>query len=443
MRKRNATGNQGNNRNVKVARIGGDDNNNKTGSQMDASDIMMQPGSHNTSASSRFGPRSLNNANTSDGCTQKGLQSGTRCNIGQQEWGTHTGTYDPPTNIDYQGRYRLEIDSRADTMCCGKGFVPVRDMDSICDVHGFHPSMAAIENVSIRTCATAFDHEQGKTLILVFGQALWFGDDLVQSLACPGQIRAFNHLLCLNPKQYTDGKSLHGIHVEDDDVTLHFRMHGCISYLPIRTPTKEELDECRWIYLTSEEHWNPYDEHFANAEEAMMKKTTRTKYSYEHVSYDSGGRAVFATSSKEHRSNISPEMLSWRWGTSVDIARCTLRVTTQRGIRNLESPLSRQFRTRQTHLRYNHLRTDVDSDTLFSETKSARGYTCGQLFVTSHDFAEFHPMRTKGDAPYKLDLFCKTYGLPQVLITDNEQSGLTISVETEDNRTTFRMAEPS
>ena len=50
MRKRNSTGNQGNSRNVKVARIGGDDNDNETGSQMDASDITMQPGSNNTSA---------------------------------------------------------------------------------------------------------------------------------------------------------------------------------------------------------------------------------------------------------------------------------------------------------------------------------------------------------------------------------------------------------
>jgi hypothetical protein len=28
-------------------------------------------------------------------------------------------------------------------------------------------------------------------------------------------------------------------------------------------------------------------------------------------------------------------------------------------------------------------------------------------------------MRSKSDAPYKLDLFCKTHGLPRMLITDN------------------------
>jgi len=84
-------------------------------------------------------------------------------------------------------------------------------MDRVCDVYGFHPSMPAIQNVPIRSCATAYEHESGETLILVFGQALWFGDELEQSLACPGQIRAFNKVLCLSPKQFTEGRSLHGI----------------------------------------------------------------------------------------------------------------------------------------------------------------------------------------------------------------------------------------
>jgi hypothetical protein len=46
-------------------------------------------------------------------------------------------------------------------------------------------------------------------------------------------------------------------------------------------------------------------------------------------------------------------------------------------------------------------------------------FECAQVFVTDQDFAEIYPMRLKADAPHKLDLFCKTYGLPQVLITDN------------------------
>jgi hypothetical protein len=44
---------------------------------------------------------------------------------------------------------------------------------------------------------------------------------------------------------------------------------------------------------------------------------------------------------------------------------------------------------------------------------------CAQLFLTSQDFAEVYPMTTKADAPFKLDEFCKSFGLPRVLITGN------------------------
>jgi hypothetical protein len=97
------------------------------------------------SASAHFGQRSLNNKN-------------------QEQSGIET------TN---QGRFRLEIDSRADTMCCGKVSMPIGKLDKVCDVYGFHPSMSAIKNVPIQTCATAFEHEDGETITLVFGQAPW------------------------------------------------------------------------------------------------------------------------------------------------------------------------------------------------------------------------------------------------------------------------------
>jgi hypothetical protein len=71
---------------------------------------------------------------------------------------------------------------------------------------------------------------------------------------------------------------------------------------------------------------------------------------------------------------------------------------TQRGMRNLLSPLSRRFQMRQAHMKYRHLNTDVYSDIFFSQTKSAHGYTCGQLFVTNQEFSDVYPMSTKADA---------------------------------------------
>lgn len=76
---------------------------------------------------------------------------------------------------------------------------------------------------------------------------------------------------------------------------------------------------------------------------------------------------VGATSSNEHRSNVSSETLARRWGTSLDVTTKTLEVTTKIGIRNLASPLSTGFRTWQAQFRYSNLRTDVFFDALFRQ----------------------------------------------------------------------------
>jgi hypothetical protein len=165
----------------------------------------------------------------------------------------------------------------------------------------------------------------------------------------------------------------------------------------IKAMKKHEINRCHHITLTSEELWSPYSESFTVSENSYLPPHHRTSN---------------ATSSREHRSSVPAEILAPRWGTSLDIATRTLTVTTHHGIQNILSPLTRRFRTRQAQLRYPHLRTDVYSDTLFSDTKLSRGFTCGQLFVTDQDYADVFPMRSKSEAPYKLDMVCKTHGLP-------------------------------
>jgi hypothetical protein len=64
------------------------------------------------SASAHFGQRSLNNKNQK----QSSMETYNRCTV------SHTKS-ETKNKLDYQGRFRLEIDSRADTMCCGKGFI--------------------------------------------------------------------------------------------------------------------------------------------------------------------------------------------------------------------------------------------------------------------------------------------------------------------------------
>ena len=45
------------------------------------------------------------------------------------------------------------------------------------------------------------------------------------------------------PKQFIDGKSLHGIYSHDDVVEIPFNLKGSISYFSRRLPTTREKNE--------------------------------------------------------------------------------------------------------------------------------------------------------------------------------------------------------
>jgi hypothetical protein len=124
-----------------------------------------------------------------------------------------------------------------------------------------------------------------------------------------------NGLIC-EPmaKQFTQDKSLHGIYDDRTGVTLPFQLHGCISYLPIRLPTEEELNNCKQIELTSDCEWNQYSKHFIDLEQ------TFTPIVYDYTNTIEGGviSQVGATSSKEHRSSVDAPTLACCWGTSLN-----------------------------------------------------------------------------------------------------------------------------
>jgi hypothetical protein len=62
------------------------------------------------------------------------------------------------------------------------------EVDMVCDVAGFQPTMDSIKDVPMRTCACAYEKANGETLKLAFGQALWFREDMEHSLLSPNQV---------------------------------------------------------------------------------------------------------------------------------------------------------------------------------------------------------------------------------------------------------------
>lgn len=128
---------------------------------------------------------------------------------------------------------------------------------------------------------------------------------------------------------------------------------------------------------------------------------------------------VFALSTNERRSVITPEILSQRWGIGLQTAKQTLKVTTQSGIRNVLAPSERKLRFRTNHMRFPTLRGRFYTDSMFSNTKSKRQHTGGQVFTDGAGYDRFIPFNSKADCPDCLMSFIQMDGIPKELVSDN------------------------
>ncbi len=351
---------------------------------------------------------------------------------------------------------RAELDSHADTCCAGSSTRVIEFSGKSCHVSAFSPEYDAIPDVPIVKAATAYDNPlTGETFILIFEQALYFGDKLENTLLCPNQLRAHGVVvddvpIHLSPNPAT---ATHSIYFPEEDVCLPLLMKGCISYLPTRYPSDKELNDCLWIAATSNLEWDPHSSEFSNQEELALAAATATHDTRSDcsiaalqtclissvlaavspslvddtlledlertVQVHAEERAAAALHSKSCQATISKEDLARKWGLGLATAARTLDVTTQKGIRNAVHPLHRRYRTNQQQLRYNQLSSRFYSDTMFSKTKSVRGYTMGQVFVNDLEFTRFIPMKSKADAGDALNEFVQDVGAPSALHTDD------------------------
>ena len=89
----------------------------------------------------------------------------------------------------------------------------------------------SLSDIPICTAATAVDLDSGETIILEFGQGLWFGERMEHSLINPNQCRSFGIRVCDDP---TDGNRKLGMELSDDYV--------CLLYT---SPSPRDVEESR------------------------------------------------------------------------------------------------------------------------------------------------------------------------------------------------------
>lgn len=224
-------------------------------------------------------------------------------------------------------------------------------------------------------------------------------------------------------------------------------------------PTRAELQEQVGHYLRltpNTPSWNPHDEIFKQQEFAMLdykgyvkqqqeKKNILDQVSTvetEHRVKDHFISSVTTLGTEEHfaldedetqsvcgvksgrKNGISADTLAQRLNIPIELAKRTLRVTTQLATRSTEHPsLNRQFHLNDRMLQYVHLLCDTFMDTMFSSKasgKSIRGYTCAQVFATEFGHVFVIPMATKQGKEIALAIkrYFKEIGVPMHMICD-------------------------
>ena len=162
-----------------------------------------------------------------------------------------------------------ELDSHADTVCAGKEFVMFEKPDRYVDVHPYSEEYQPIKDIPITTAATVWTSEIGDSYLLLFHEALFFGDRLDKSLICTNQLRAHGLIVEDVPRQF-DRRSTHSIRIPaHEDLMIPLELNGIMSCFATHAPSPDELENLPRVTMTSSAPWKPHSESFADAEENL------------------------------------------------------------------------------------------------------------------------------------------------------------------------------
>jgi len=359
-----------------------------------------------------------------------------------------TEAFDAETSFAVDTVARCELDTRADTICCGMNFRPLAFTGQLCEVRGFHDSLQPMKDIPVARCATAYTHPAtGTTYILVFNEALYFGKSMDHSLINPNQVRSFGIPVSDNP--FDTGRPFG---IDHEDLFVSFRTEGSTVCFDTRVPSDDELESCKFVKLTDgDTEWNPHEvdmssnrhaggydsvKHLAavsvSADQRSYGETdavlnsismglaphTATTIAIESVNVETSHYVASASSTTQH-SSVTPERVSRLFGVGLNKAKDLLRVTTQRGVRTAVHPITRRYRVDHLDLHTNRLQGQWFCDWMVSSVKSLSQNT-GAFVFTNGRYTEVYPKEshTHTSAAEALDEFIQDVGIPVNLRTD-------------------------
>jgi hypothetical protein len=108
------------------------------------------------------------------------------------------------------------------------------------------------------------------------------------------------------------------------------------------------------------------DDQFATA----LTKNVKVRYS-----------SIHSTTTGSKQSKLTAPELARKWNIGLEAAERTLKVTTQRGVRNVTCQnLTKRYPTNDRHFRYQRLNTTLFTDTLIANSPSTRGNKYAQVY---------------------------------------------------------------
>lgn len=200
----------------------------------------------------------------------------------------------------------------------------------------------------------------------------------------------------------------HSLYFEEHDLRLPLQIYGIISYLPVPSPTEEDLMNPQVeLELTPDvQDWNPHDQVYQDQEDSMLtfnenlKEVPRRRFIIsslinraldpvsicDDVNELCTHKVYTIKTASGTLSTIKPEELASLWNVGLETARRTLRDTTRLCPRSNDTiTLNRRYTYNDRMLRYKHLPINVFTDTMFASKraeKSYRNYTCVQVYAS-------------------------------------------------------------
>ena len=183
-----------------------------------------------------------------------------------------------------------EADTNADTCCLGSGFIPIAFTNRTADVYPYDSSYHPVTNVPIVSGATAYDHSDGNTYVMVFHEALYYGKKLSHSLMNPNQLRHNGLDFWDNP--YDDMHDLSIVTL--DDTIIPMKYNGTKLSFCTRVPTQDELSNCSHMEMTSDSAWEPSNVMLGEVTTGKTENKIRSRSEYMSYSeLSTGTREVY------------------------------------------------------------------------------------------------------------------------------------------------------